>query len=63
MNASFIPVRCPCCDYLLFEAGPGFAGLTRHKCKRCRKRVWVSGNGAGHTRTGMVDAPQVRMAG
>jgi hypothetical protein len=48
---------------MLFEAGPGFAGVSRHKCKGCRKRVWVSGNGLGLVKTGMVDAPLVRIAG
>ena len=57
----FTTVLCPRCDSVVFEAGPGYRGLSRHKCHGCRKRVWVSSDGK-EIHTGMVDVPLTRLA-
>lgn len=38
----FKPAYCPCGE-LLLEAC--FTGLVRVKCRRCRRRVWLAGDG------------------
>jgi transposase-like protein len=57
----FERVDCPRCLKPVFEAGPGYLGLSRHKCHGCRSRVWVAGGSEG-IRIVQVDAPLKKLA-
>jgi hypothetical protein len=57
---NFIPVRCPTDNTVLFEAGPGHAGTSRHVCRRCRKRFLVGGI-YPNVEVLMRDAPMARL--
>lgn len=55
--SAFTPVYCPQCgEFVMDVLGGKLTGMTRQRCpnRRCRRRVWIGGDG-GHALAVKVD--------